>query len=250
MIATTGNCLDGTKTQSTTSGSPSRQTSHCEKRGLRNLLNRSRLTTDYRYIHDAFDPWTYAPLVGKQGSFVALDHHLYRCFTQEDGMKSGQEHAQNLGIDMAALSGTCNGSLVIGEWSAALHAEHRPENAQDDQRRAFCRAELDMFERFAAGWFFWTYKVRRWLYDQNRHEDWDSGWSARSACEADVMPKWVGFQVKNQQVQGDGDKGGRLQMAYGKPPFAPFGSRYESKTLIANTSNRYARRLLEPAQTR
>ncbi|KAJ9109171.1 hypothetical protein QFC21_000500 [Naganishia friedmannii] len=166
------------------------------------------------YIHDAFDPWTYAPLVGKQGSFVALDHHLYRCFTKEDGMKSGQEHAQNLGIDMAALSGTCNGSIVIGEWSAALHAEHRRENAQDDQRRAFCRAELDMFERFTAGWFFWTYKVHRWLYDQNRHEDWDSGWSARSACEADVMPQWVGFKVKNQQIQGDGDKGGRLQAAY------------------------------------
>lgn len=169
-----------------------------------------------RYIHDAFDPWSYAPLVGKQGSFVVLDHHLYRCFTKEDGMKSGVEHAQNLGIDMAALSNACNGSIVIGEWSAALHAGDRPENSTDEQRRAFCRAQLDAFERFTAGWFFWTYKVHRWLYDQNRHEDWDSGWSAMSACQADVMPQWAGFKVRNNQVQGDGDKSQRLKAALGE----------------------------------
>lgn len=208
-------CRSGIRRQLTISERRSLPISPCKRHIHRgsSLLTHS---SPSRYIHDAFDPWSYAPLVGKQGSFVALDHHLYRCFTKEDGMKSGFEHAQNLGIDMAALSNTCNGSMVIGEWSAALHAGDRPENNTDEQRRAFCRAQLDMFERFTAGWFFWAYKVHRWLYDQNRHEDWDSGWSAQSACQADVMPQWAGFKVRNNRVQGDGDKGQRLRAALGE----------------------------------
>ena len=174
----------------------------------------SLITT--RYIHDAFAPWEYAPLVGKQRTFVVLDHHLYRCFTKEDHGRSGEEHARNLNIDMDALSKTCNGSLVIGEWSAGLNAELRPENRSDHQKRAFCRAQLDIFERFTAGWYFWTYKVHRWDYQGNRHEDNDSCWSAVAACEADIMPKWAGFKVKNTRVQGDGGQGDRLQAALGK----------------------------------
>lgn len=170
-----------------------------------------------RYIHDAFVPWEYAPLVGKQPTFVVLDHHLYRCFTDEDKVKSGEEHARNLNLDMAALSKTCNGSIVIGEWSAALDCSHRRENESDQQRRAFCRAELDMFENFTAGWFFWTYKVHRWDYGGNKHEDGDKCWSAVAACEADIMPKWAGFKVKNNRVEGDGGQGQRLRAALGKP---------------------------------
>lgn len=161
-------------------------------------------------------------------------------------MRSGVEHAQNLGIDMAALSNARHGSIVIGEWSAALHAEHRPENATDEQRRAFCRAELDMFERFTAGWFFWTYKVHRWLYDQNRHEDWDSGWSAMSACQADVLPQWAGFQVRNSQVQGDGGKGQRLKAALGQYNLL-WGHMLSTTLMNDRPPSRHTCRLLESA---
>lgn len=180
-------------------------------------LRTLRLTFTPRYIHDAFVPWEYAPLVGKQQTFVVLDHHLYRCFADSDKDKSGQEHARNLNIDMAALSRTCNGSIVVGEWSVGLDSERRPENRTDEHRRPFCRAQLDMFEKYTAGWFFWTYKIHRWNYGANRHEDDDWHWSAVTTCQADIMPKWAGFKIKNAQVSGDGGQGHKLQAASGKP---------------------------------
>jgi glucan 1,3-beta-glucosidase len=174
------------------------------------------LTVTSRYIHDAFVPWEYAPLVGKQQTFVVLDHHLYRCFDEKDKDKTGEDHARNLNIDMVALSKTCNGSIVVGEWSNGLDSSRRPENNSDQHKRAFCRAQLDMFEEHTAGWFFWTYKVHRWDYWNNKHQDSDSCWSAVTACDADIMPKWAGFKVKNAQVTGDGGQGHKLQAAFGK----------------------------------
>ncbi|KAI5122109.1 hypothetical protein M0805_002231 [Coniferiporia weirii] len=145
------------------------------------------------YIHDAWDTHKYASLAGRraESDFVVVDHHLYRCFTGADHKLSGDEHAgvlqAHMAGELAARAGECRGSLVIAEFSAALNpASLRSGEAgeQDRQRRVFARAELEIFERHCAGWFFWTYKKGGW----------DAGWSLRDTVLAEIMPKWHGIR--------------------------------------------------------
>ncbi|THH11948.1 hypothetical protein EW145_g355 [Phellinidium pouzarii] len=145
------------------------------------------------YIHDAWNTHKYTSFAGaRPGSeFVVVDHHLYRCFTSEDQTLSGDEHANLLRAHMtgelAARAGECHGSLVVAEFSAALNpASLRSGEAgeQDRQRRMLAQAELELFERHCAGWFFWTYKK----------DGWDAGWSLRDTVVAEIMPAWHGIR--------------------------------------------------------
>jgi glucan 1,3-beta-glucosidase len=142
------------------------------------------------YISDAWDLNWYAPLVGKRQDFVVVDRHVYKCFTPEDFKLSGDEHAARMTKEiqpwLAKKSKEAKGSIVIGEWSAALNpASLRSKEAgeMDRQRRVFASAQLKAFEETCAGWFFWSYK---------HEKGWDAGWSLENATKAAIMPEWVG----------------------------------------------------------
>ena len=142
------------------------------------------------YISDSWMTDQYAEFIkSSDHRFVALDHHLYRCFTHDDINTPAAEHARRLSDPndgtpasfarvSELLKKSCSG-LVVGEWSAALNpGSLRGASDGRQEKRAFVEAQLELFERHCAGWFFWTYKK----------ESKDSGWSFRDAVEEGVFP--------------------------------------------------------------
>lgn len=113
------------------------------------------------YVGDAWDTQHYAGWVGERNNFVVLDHHLYRCFTDQDKVLNGEQHAQKLRNEFARSFGgqseATKGSIVVAEWSASLDPrgmQGMPDGEKDRQRREFVRAELELFERSTGGWWF------------------------------------------------------------------------------------------------
>jgi glucan 1,3-beta-glucosidase len=142
------------------------------------------------YISDAWDTGHYSEYVGKRDDFVVLDHHLYRCFTDEDSSMNGTKHAEKIRAgfsgQLGGHSGSSRGNIVVGEWSASLSDKGlggMNDGEKDAQRREFVKAQLELFEGCTGGWWFWTYKKR---------EGWDAGWCARDASRAEILPSWVG----------------------------------------------------------
>jgi glucan 1,3-beta-glucosidase len=111
---------------------------------------------------------------------------------------------------MSSFSNKAHGSIVVAEFSAALNPSSMPKGCdsgeQDRQRRVFLRAQLDLFERTCAGWFFWTLK---------KGDGWDAGWSAKDAARAEILPGWVGGKVRKSGDGGRGRKHEVLKAAYG-----------------------------------
>ncbi|KAH9848755.1 glycoside hydrolase, partial [Lenzites betulinus] len=147
------------------------------------------------YVGDAWCTDEYAgflkaELEGGAARFVVLDHHLYRCFTSEDTAAPASEHARRLREGgegtpqmFARVAGElegAGGALVVGEWSAALNPGSL-HGAGDERaaKREFVEAQLGLYARHCAGWFFWTYK---------KESGGDTGWSFRDAVDAGVFP--------------------------------------------------------------
>lgn len=143
------------------------------------------------YVSDAWDAQHYCKWVGGREDWVVLDHHLYRCHADHDQKKSADQHVRELQSTFRnEFGGQCSaakGNVVVGEFSAALNPHSLPNGIPDGERdryqRRFVRAELELFENCAAGWWFWTYK---------KGEGWDAGWSAKNATQAEILPAWVG----------------------------------------------------------
>jgi len=159
------------------------------------------------YVHDAWDTQHYARWVGGRTDFVVLDHHLYRCFTKEDNAITGEHHAHKLRSEFAPnFQGQCNdarGNMVLGEWSGGLDDGNKgmADGERDRNKREFVRAQLELYERFTGGYWFWTLK---------KGNGWDAGWSAKDAATAEILPKWVGSKqfkgpppqwMKDQELQ-------------------------------------------------
>jgi len=143
------------------------------------------------YIDDARDPNWYSQFVGKREDFVAMDRHIYRCFTPKDKEKSGEQQAEDIRghtrDELRKYHHSAHGNIIIGEWSAGLSPEGMPHGAnageQDRQRRVFVKAQREVFNENCAGQFFWCYK---------KGSGWDAGWSSRDASRAAILPEWVG----------------------------------------------------------
>ena len=153
------------------------------------------------YIHDAWSTSQYADLLEPRNDFTVLDHHLYRCFTQEDQHKSGDEHASAIATQtinhFREVSSKTRGNFVVAEWSAALNpSSYRSgePGEQDRQRRVFAKAELDMFEECCGGMWFWCYK---------KQDGWDAGWSLKDATRAEIMPSFYGQRRPQAPLQID-----------------------------------------------
>lgn len=172
------------------------------------------------YISDAWDPQHYCQWVGGRDDWVVMDHHLYRCHAEHDQTKSADQHIQELktsfGNTFQEQCKKAKGNVVVGEFSAALNPRSMPSGIPDGERdryqREFVRAELEMFEKYAAGWWFWTYK---------KGEGWDAGWSAKNATQAEILPAWVGSRKFKGSPPGH-VKDTALQQAYGKSLFLWF----------------------------
>jgi len=130
---------------------------------------------------------------------IVLDHHLYRCFTQEDIAVLAYDHAGQLwdlnGATRRSFSNATDKlesvgcDMIVGEWSGALNPKSLdPLPNKDHAQSQFIQAQLDLYERYCAGSFFWTYK-KQW--------EGDKGWSFRDAVRGGVFPKSrVGLHLK------------------------------------------------------
>ncbi|KAJ7578976.1 glycoside hydrolase family 5 protein [Mycena floridula] len=133
------------------------------------------------YLGDCWRMENYAQFIKAIGgrTLTVLDHHLYRCFTAQDTSISAMEHARMLRDDtsktFARVSELIGGALVIGEWETGTK-----------NKKLTIAAQLELFERHCAGWWFWTYK---------KQESGDKGWSLRHAIEGGVFPDWVGLKA-------------------------------------------------------
>ena len=163
------------------------------------------------YVHDAWDTQWYAPWAGRRGDFTVVDHHLYRTFTPEDNALNGDQHAGKLRDSfqhtLAQQSAQASGQLVVAEFSATINPQsigHMEGGEQDRQRRVFVNAEIELFNRHTAGWWFWTYKLE---------EPWNAGWSARNASQAEILPGFVGTRFKGSPPPGNKER--MLQQAHG-----------------------------------
>jgi len=133
-----------------------------------------------------------------QHPHVVLDHHLYRCFTREDMGVLAYDHAGRLWdlngearrtfarVTDKLVSAGCD--LIVGEWSGALNPMSLdPLPNHDHARSQFIQAQVDLFEQYCAGYFFWTYK-KQW--------EGDKGWSFRDAIRGGVFPRSIGLHLR------------------------------------------------------
>ena len=170
------------------------------------------------YVHDSFDAPHYVGWNNHRRDFVVIDHHFYRLFGDPNENLDGEGQARQLRGDQAGnfawLCEQARGNLVVGEWSGALKWEnikHLPDGERDRQHREFVRAELEMYERSSAGWFFWTLKK----------DGWDAGWSARDEVRAEILPNWVGG-ARFKGLPDESMCGQQLRAARGEPRISSF----------------------------
>ncbi|THH30611.1 hypothetical protein EUX98_g3583 [Antrodiella citrinella] len=172
------------------------------------------------YIGDAWQTDQATGFIESQAHtlpFMVLDHHLYRCFTQQDGNTPASQHAHNL-RDLQADTPqmfarvvqkleAAGGALVVGEWSGALNPGSLHGVVNDiEVRREYIAAQLALYERHCAGYYFWTYK---------KEHGGDKGWSYRDAVDAGVFPSHVGIRTGqvNNDDGGDTNRTARMNEA-------------------------------------
>lgn len=90
---------------------------------------------------------------------------------------------------VAEKIGRAGGGIVIGEWSGALNPGSL--TGKPNEQKDFINAQLQLFEKYCSGWFFWTYK-KQYLGD--------TGWSFRDAVEAGMFPNFVGIKKRDIEV--------------------------------------------------
>nr|CDI51074.1 related to Glucan 1,3-beta-glucosidase precursor [Melanopsichium pennsylvanicum 4] len=156
------------------------------------------------YLGDAWDTNHYTGYVGQHAAannFLVCDYHLYRCFTPQDHGIRCEEHARKLhpGTSphpasqdgcgetagwLQSMSQRCGGSLIIGEWSAALNPSSLHHLGGESQQRGakaeYAFNQWKSYDKFCAGYFFWTLK---------KEGSPDTGWGFYSAVERGVLPQ-------------------------------------------------------------
>lgn len=164
------------------------------------------------YCADGWNADQYCPWAGAKTDFIVVDDHFYRCFTDADRAKYGDQHAAEIqgaiSNQFRGYNTQCRGNIIVGEFSAALGGQPPGSDGgeQDRQRRVFAQAEVKMFEETCGGWFFWTLK---------KEDGWDAGWSLKNATQAEIMPAYVGKQ-KGRSIPDDGQRDSAKTTAYSK----------------------------------
>ncbi|KAI0273567.1 glycoside hydrolase superfamily [Gloeopeniophorella convolvens] len=139
------------------------------------------------YIHDGFDLNRFSSFISSRTDFVVQDHHSYFVFTPSDQSESADDHTSN--VEGSIAQSLLNASeqerlnLVIDEWSCALTPESlESEEDPESSAKEFCFAQLEVYNRTAAGWGFWSYK--------KEDCDDDPGWCFTSAVGRRLPPSF------------------------------------------------------------
>ncbi|WFD31638.1 hypothetical protein MSPP1_002677 [Malassezia sp. CBS 17886] len=145
------------------------------------------------YLGDGWATMHFANWIGNHQSwhnFLVLDHHLYRCFTKKDHNTSPEELVQRLTPGehgatanfLQRASEAAKGSIIVGEWSGALNPHSfqlSSIQSKLEARKQYTHAEWRAFEKYTAGYFFWTLK---------KEGGPDPGWCLFTAIEKGSMP--------------------------------------------------------------
>ncbi|KAG6873003.1 hypothetical protein C0995_004135 [Termitomyces sp. Mi166 len=151
------------------------------------------------YLGDCWRTDEYAEFVQTTASLspLVLDHHLYRCFTASDNSTPVHEHIRVLSDPSAHTPemfariteklGRAGGGFVVGEWSGGFNPDSL--TGKPGEQSEYIRAQLALYEKCCAGWFFWTYK-KQW--------EGDTGWSLRDSVGSGMFPDRVGLHRKRE----------------------------------------------------
>lgn len=157
------------------------------------------------YLGDAWDLNHYSNWASSQanaGTFLVVDHHLYRCFTKEDHSTSASEHARRVHPSgngpthnmLKGASSKLGGSLIVGEWSSALNPGSLQGQDQHAAQKEWGQAQLAQFTSSLGGNFYWTLK---------KEGSQDAGWCLYTAIEQGVIPANVGRIAGNTPPPSD-----------------------------------------------
>jgi glucan 1,3-beta-glucosidase len=130
-------------------------------------------------IHDGFRPRNWNGFMsGPEYVNVALDTHLYQCFSRQDKHLSIDGHLSKARGEWADLFTAIDKPVIVGEWSLGL--DPATFSGMDDKQKtsatkAYADAQLAAFNG-SAGWFFWTYKTEG-----------PSGWNFRHLLETGLI---------------------------------------------------------------
>lgn len=96
--------------------------------------------------------------IGASG--IVIDHHVYRCFSEEDKSKEIDQIIQDLdGNILSGLSGEAD--FIIGEYSCVIDGQtwDRSNCNREEKVCEFGQRQSKIFkERAKAGTYFWTFK--------------------------------------------------------------------------------------------
>ncbi|KAI0035415.1 glycoside hydrolase [Vararia minispora EC-137] len=149
------------------------------------------------YVSDSWREHDYAGmLVSADNSFPGfLDDHAQSA-EQHAAALRGEGGTPAVFQQVNRMMTPVGAGLVVGEWSAALNpASLRDVSDPHAAQRTFVDAQLELYERECAGWFFWTYR-KQWPGD--------TGWCMRDAVGAGVFPPYVGLR----KTRVDSEDGG------------------------------------------
>lgn len=138
-------------------------------------------------IGDAWDTGFYSGVVGSRKDFIILDHHLYRCFTEDQISASAFDHAGRCHAEyldfLNDAKAKSRDSLIIGEWSGGLNPRSTHGHNHHEMMAMWTKAQLELYEKTAAGWFFWTLR---------KEHGGDPGWDFKEAVRKHTLPEWMG----------------------------------------------------------
>lgn len=102
-----------------------------------------------------------------------------------DGQTS--HHFSSVSEKLGRVPGGGSG-FVVGEWSGALNpgSLHGSTTGGWEETKNYIEAQLRLYDKTCAGWFFWTFK---------KQHPGDKGWSLRDAVGAGTFPDRVGLKL-------------------------------------------------------
>jgi len=113
---------------------------------------------------------------------VVVDDHLY--YKSPFGGASGDLH-HNLELARKRLMSSSNMAVSVGEWALDDHgsaSDAYSVTAKDVRYKEFAKMQLQAFEQYSTGWYYWTYKT------QSRN----STWNYVDMCANGILPGCTG----------------------------------------------------------
>lgn len=110
-------------------------------------------------ISDGWWPEQWSDWLNKRkfDSFVVIDSHVYRCFSDEDKSKTAQEIIKSLKNTVSFPYDKAD--FVVGEFSCVLDEQtwSKTDGIKEALVKQFGNEQINIFNKVASwGWFFWT----------------------------------------------------------------------------------------------